>query len=112
MKNKIIPFVFAVFTCLQCRPIPGRSDSQSRAAMADGYIKKYGLLLEKKDTVIVSGNLKRIYEDGKLSQIGYLKNGQKSGDWYVFSSSLQCVALVFCQNDTTSSIKQLNNVDW
>jgi hypothetical protein len=81
-------------------------------AKADSYRKKYGTISEKKDTTIMHGKLKCIYEVGILTEIGQVKNNQKHGTWYEFDNELRLVSVLHCESDTSCNPIILINTNW
>jgi hypothetical protein len=89
----------------------GRERSRVERVSAH-YVKLYGTYSSKTDTTILHGNIKTIYRSGTLVEAGKIRNGQKTGEWYVFNDSLDVVAILNYKNDSTRSVKQINNTDW
>lgn len=56
---------------------------------ANYYRVNYGLIFTKQDTIVIKKNLKLKYSDGKLSEVGKIKDDVKYSDWYFFSDSLK-----------------------
>jgi hypothetical protein len=114
MTTKIIYIVVVVVWLIGCghKNHSLARDRRRVNRVSAHYVKLYGTYPIKADTTILHGNIKTIYRSGTLVEAGKVRNGQKIGEWYVFNDSLDVVAIVNYKNDSTKSVKQINNIDW
>lgn len=92
-----------------CKSVPNRHSEYHRRA--ELYLKKYGVIQQKIDTVIWTGSVMRIYRKGILSRVGQVFDESKYNEFYEYNSNGNLIAVLSCKGDSCS-VKMLGNPDW
>jgi hypothetical protein len=93
MKNFEVIMGFVVLFLFSCNqnyvkssyPIPSKQLFKKQLY----YKEKYGYINQLSDTVIENDNIRRIYKNGILQQIGKVSNDKPMGYWFFFKGSLE-----------------------